>query len=83
MTQTFEVRVAGLVAEEDLEALGADAVHVEPGGTVLQGTLVDQAALFGLFARLRAFGLQLVEVRRVAGPCRGGIPRQAQSGIKT
>ena len=36
--------------------------------TVLSGELADQAALLGMLARLRAMGLDVVEVRRVLRP---------------
>jgi hypothetical protein len=38
---------------------------VEPVETVVHGPLRDQAALQGLLARLEAFGIQLLEVRRL------------------
>jgi hypothetical protein len=34
-------------------------------GTLLQGRLPDQAALFGLLARVRDLNLTLLEVRRI------------------
>ena len=37
----------------------------EPGQTVLVGTVVDQAALFGLLNTIRDLGLPLVEVLRL------------------
>ncbi len=39
--------------------------------TVLAGTLADQAALYGVLARIEGLGLELLEVRRVA-PGRNG-----------
>ncbi|MFM8320232.1 MAG: hypothetical protein ACKOC5_04880 [Chloroflexota bacterium] len=40
---------------------------LEPGGpgTLLRGVLPDQAALFGLLARVRNLNLTLLEVRRI------------------
>jgi hypothetical protein len=42
-------------------------VSTEPVETVLHGQVLDQAALLGLLDRIAALGLELVEVRRVAG----------------
>ena len=60
----YEVRVAGVVPEDDLRDMGAGTIAVEQVNTVLYG-LEDQAALYGLLDRLRALGLEIVEVRRV------------------
>lgn len=61
----YEIRIAGVLPPEaivDYERLGAS---IEPVETVLHGPLQDQAALYGLLARLETFGLQVVEVRRM------------------
>ena len=62
---TYEVWVAGTVPAEDLRDLGAVAMTTEQVRTVLYGQIPDAAALFGLLARLRTLGLEVVEVRRV------------------
>ena len=65
ISPTYEIRVAGKLPPEvllDFEQLTAD---VEPIGTVLHGQLPDQAALYGLLARLEVFGVQVLEVRRL------------------
>ncbi len=64
---TYEIRVAGVVPEEDLLDLGALAFTTERSQTILYGGIPDQAALFGLLARLRDLGLEVVEVRQVPG----------------
>lgn len=65
MVQTlYEVRVAGAVPEKDLQDMGAVTLPPEQVNTVLYG-ISDQAALYGLLARLRALGIEVVEVRRV------------------
>jgi hypothetical protein len=63
--RTYEIRVAGTLPPEvllDFERLNA---FVEPVGTLLHGQLADQAALYGLLARLEMFGVQVLEVRRL------------------
>lgn len=64
--KTYEVRVAGVIPEQDLLDLGALAFKTERANTVLYGDIPDQAALYGLLARLRDLGLEVVEVRQVA-----------------
>jgi hypothetical protein len=61
----FEIRIAGVLPPEallDFERLSASAEQVE---TVLHGPLADQAALYGLLARLETLGVQVLEVRRL------------------
>lgn len=60
----YEVRVAGTVPAEDLDDMQAIRIVPDPVDTVLYG-VADQAALFGLLSRLRALGIDVVEVRRV------------------
>jgi hypothetical protein len=65
MEQTmYEIRVAGDVPEEDLLDMGAVRFAPDQVNTVLYG-VSDDAALYGLLERLRALGLDVVEVRRV------------------
>lgn len=61
---TFEVRVAGVVPEEDLLDLGVVAQRTDRPQTVLYGEIKDEATLFGLLARLRDLGIEVIEVRR-------------------
>jgi hypothetical protein len=60
----YEIRVAGIVPDEDLKDMGAVRVAQDQVNTVLYG-VSDQTALYGLLERLRALGLDVVEVRRV------------------
>ena len=59
---TYEVWVAGVVPEQDLQDLGAVTVATERASTVLYGDIADEAALFGLLARLRALGLEVFAI---------------------
>lgn len=42
-------------------------IHTPEGETILRGEVVDQAALFGLLAKLRDLGAPLLALRRVGG----------------
>jgi hypothetical protein len=43
---------------------GLQVTSDERGQTVIAGSVVDQAALHGLLAKVRDLGLELLEVRR-------------------
>ena len=61
----YEIRVEGTLPPEallDFERLSSSVQRVE---TVVHGPLQDQAALYGLLARLETFGVQVLEVRRL------------------
>jgi len=62
----YEIRLSGLVpTEELLEQVGNVDVAEQELRTVLSGRFTDQADLHGFLNRLRAYGLEVVEVRRV------------------
>ena len=61
----YEIRIAGVLPPEALLDFERLTASVEPVETVLQGPLLDQAALHGLLARLEIFGVQVLEIRRV------------------
>ena len=63
---SYEVRVSGLVPTQQLLAELTCLERAEQQfHTVFCGRFPDQAALYGLLHRLRAYGLDVVEVRRV------------------
>lgn len=64
----FEVRVTGNVPDDVLEQLAQVDVTTRELRTALRGRFRDQAELHGFLARLRSFGLEVVEVRRLATP---------------
>lgn len=72
----YEIRVAGVVPEQDLADMGAVPLSPDQVNTVLYG-IPDQAALYGLLMRLRALGLEVVEVRRV--PQQGEAPEDLET----
>src|SRR6516162_2833004 len=61
----YEIRVAGVLPPEALLDFERLTASVEPVETVVHGQLRDQAALHGLLARLEAFGVEVLEVRRL------------------
>ncbi len=58
-----EIRIKGQIAEHwSAWFEGLELTHTEAGDTLLCGELPDQAALFGVLARLRDLGLPLKSV---------------------
>jgi hypothetical protein len=62
---TYELRVTGPVPEKALEDFGDLRMSTTAVYTVLFASVTDQSALLGLLAKLRALGLDVMEVRRV------------------
>ena len=60
----YEIRVVGSLGPAAQEAFADVALDLEPATTVLSGEL-DQAALHALLDRVRALGLELVDVKQV------------------
>jgi hypothetical protein len=61
----YEIRVRGRLSEAALDSFEELDAHVAAAETVLQGPVGDHAALHGLLDRVRALGLELLEVRRL------------------
>ncbi len=60
---TYEIRVIGSFGPDAREAFADTMVQVEPTITVLSGEF-DQRGLHALLDRVRALGLELVDVRQ-------------------
>jgi hypothetical protein len=61
--QSVEIQVKGQINQQWSEWFGGLTIsHSDPGGTTLSGFVPDQAALYGIIARLRDLGLQLISV---------------------
>lgn len=61
--QRVEIRVEGHLDKTWTEWLdGFTLTHTEQGETILSGKAKDQAALYGLIAKLRDLGVKLVSV---------------------
>jgi hypothetical protein len=63
----YEIRVAGHLSLRRTQALGCEGLRLLPSGeSLLTFAAIDQAALYGLLARLRDAGLELLSAERVA-----------------
>jgi hypothetical protein len=63
----YEIRVRGQLGATMLRAFPALAARTQGLDTLLTGCLPDQAAVYGVIARLEALGLELIELRRLPG----------------
>ena len=63
----YEIRIRGAIGDAVVERFEEFDIEVEPVQTVLRGPVSDQSALLGLLARIEALGLQLIEIKQVAG----------------
>jgi hypothetical protein len=62
----YEIRVVGHLDARRVDALGAEECRWLPdGASILVVAAIDQAATYGLLARFRDAGLELVSVVRI------------------
>ena len=61
--RTYEIRVVGSLGPAAREAFADMMLEVEPTTTVLSGDL-DQPGLHALLDRVRALGLELIDVKQ-------------------
>jgi len=60
----IEIHIKGRITPQWSEWFGGLSIEPSgPDGTILRGMVADQAALYGIIARLRDLGLRLVAVR--------------------
>src|SRR5689334_8333058 len=64
---TYEVRVAGKLGRSAREAFTDIIIEVEPASTILSAQL-DQEGLHALLDRVRALGLELVDIQQAPDP---------------
>ncbi len=63
--RVYEIRVEGHLADRWSDWFEGLAIHNDPNGeTMLTGLLTDQAALFGVLAKIRDLNLTLISVYR-------------------
>ncbi|MFI8948256.1 hypothetical protein ACIGO6_17305 [Streptomyces sp. NPDC053750] len=61
----YEIRVEGHLSETLANAFPELDHVVMSGQTVLYGTVVDEAQLYGLLSRCQSLGLHVMEMRQV------------------
>ncbi|QEU93302.1 hypothetical protein [Streptomyces kanamyceticus] len=61
----FEIRVRGRVGEAFRSAFVELTVVLRPAETVLVGAGLDQRALYAILDRIRALGLELLDLRQL------------------
>ncbi len=67
MTRSYQIRVKGQLGPEWSEWFGGLTVSAQADGeTLLQGTVVDEAALHGLLGKVHNLGLPLLSVSLLA-----------------
>jgi hypothetical protein len=65
--QNYEIRIRGHLGPKTLRAFPALTAQTQDGDTLLTGCLPDQAAVYGVIARLEALGLELLNLRHLPG----------------
>jgi hypothetical protein len=79
----YEIRVRGHLGTRMLRAFPALSAQPQGGDTLLTGRLPDQAAVYGVIARLEALGLELLELRRLTGTKPRPISKSGPAGDKS
>ena len=70
--QVVEIRIKGHIDEHWSDWFDDLTItHTDQGETLLTGEVADQAALYGLLAKLRDLGLPLLSVNRIEPNLRG------------
>ena len=76
-----EIRVKGQIDERWSEWLDdLTIIHTDQDETVLTGSIVDQAALYGLVAKLRDLGLPLLAVNLVVSIAEPSVKQEVPQG---
>jgi hypothetical protein len=75
--ERYEIQIVGHIEPRRARSLGCEGVRpLATGRSVLTYEATDQAALYGLLARLRDLGIELVALRRGEEPVSFDEPRR-------
>ena len=61
----YTIRIGGRLGATALSAFPTMVSEARGGDTVLTGVLEDASAVFGVFGRIEALGLELIELRDI------------------
>jgi len=67
----YEIRIQGHLGALMLTAFPSLSAEICSSDTVLRGPIQDRAALHGVLAQVEAFGLELIELRRLPASASG------------
>ena len=63
--ELYEIRVAGHLSENWAARFEGLSMQQQPEGETVLSGLLDQAALHGVFMKIRDLGLNLISVKRI------------------
>jgi hypothetical protein len=69
--ERYEIRIHGHLGALMLTAFPSLLAETRGSDTVLRGPIEDRAALHGVLAQVEAFGLELIELRRLPASASG------------
>lgn len=75
LPKVYQIRIEGLLGQEWRDWFEDLTITLEDNrNTLLTGTMVDQAALYGALRKVRDLGMPLLSVNAV-GPNRADVPK--------
>ena len=80
--QLYEIRVSGHLSANWAARFECLSLRHEPGGETAMTGMLDQAALHGVFIKIRSLGLNLVSVNRI-GPTGSSCPGTENEHFQT
>ncbi len=66
--ESYEIHVAGHLSTNWAARFEGLSMRLEPDGETVLSGMLDQAALHGVFVKIRDLGLNLISVNRVEAP---------------